>query len=55
MGSPHSQGADDERPQHLVTVSRFFMARGLVTQAQWQAVMGRRAATWAWDEYRRAA
>ena len=43
MGSPRSQGSDEERPQHLVSVSRFFMARGLVTQEQWQAVMGRRA------------
>jgi formylglycine-generating enzyme required for sulfatase activity len=42
MGSPRSQGSDEERPQHLVSISRFFMARGLVTQAQWQAVMGRR-------------
>ena len=45
MGSPPSQGSDDERPQHLVSIGRFFMARGLVTQAQWKAVMGRRAAT----------
>jgi len=44
MGSPRSQGDDDERPQHLVSVGRFFMARGLVNQAEWQAVMGRRAA-----------
>ncbi len=42
MGSPHHEGGDDERPQHLVAVDRFFMARALVTQAQWQAVMGRR-------------
>ena len=41
MGSPRSQGGDDERPRHLVSVGRFFMARGLVSQAQWQAVMGR--------------
>lgn len=44
MGSPRSEGADDERPQHPVSVGRFFMARGLVTQAQWQSVMGRRLA-----------
>lgn len=43
MGAPRSQGSDEERPQHLVSVGRFFMARGLVTQAQWQAVMGQRA------------
>jgi formylglycine-generating enzyme required for sulfatase activity len=44
MGSPRSQGGEDERPQHLVSVGRFFMARGLVTQAQWRAVTGRAAA-----------
>ena len=44
MGSPRSQGGDDEQPRHLVSVGRFFMARGLITQAEWQAVMGRRAA-----------
>jgi len=42
MGSPRSQGSDEERPQHLVSIGRFFLARGLVTQAQWQAVMGQR-------------
>jgi len=42
MGSPRSQGGDDERPQHLVSVASFYLARGLVSQAQWQAVMGRR-------------
>ena len=42
MGAPPSQGGDDERPQHLVTVAGFRMGRGLVTQAQWRAVMGKR-------------
>jgi formylglycine-generating enzyme required for sulfatase activity len=42
MGSPPGQGADDERPAHLVSISRFFMSQALITQAQWQAVMGRR-------------
>jgi formylglycine-generating enzyme required for sulfatase activity len=40
MGSPPRQGYDDERPQHQVSVAAFLMGRGLVTQAQWQAVMG---------------
>ena len=44
MGAPRSQGADDERPQHLVSVGRFFITRGLVSQAEWRAVMGRRSA-----------
>jgi formylglycine-generating enzyme required for sulfatase activity len=40
MGSPPWQGYDDERPQHRVTVAPFWLARGLISQAQWQAVMG---------------
>lgn len=40
MGSPSRQGYEDEHPQHRVTVTPFFLARDLVTQAQWQAVMG---------------
>ena len=42
IGAPPSQGGDDERPQHLVAVAGFCMGRGLVTQAQWLAVMGKR-------------
>jgi formylglycine-generating enzyme required for sulfatase activity len=42
MGSPRGQGYDDERPQHFVQVAGFFIASTLITQAQWQAVMGRR-------------
>jgi formylglycine-generating enzyme required for sulfatase activity len=38
MGSPYGQGSDDERPQHLVTVSAFFMGKYPITQAQWKAV-----------------
>ena len=40
MGSPYGQGADDERPQHFVTIGRMFLSQALVTQAQWRAVMG---------------
>lgn len=43
MGSPRGQGADDERPQHRVNVAPFWMGQGPVTQAQWEAVMGRPA------------
>ncbi len=39
MGS--TNGSDDEKPVHKVTISQgFFMGRTEVTQAQWQAVMG---------------
>ena len=42
MGSPESvaQRHDDEGPQHYVNVPEFFMGKYVVTQAQWQAVMG---------------
>jgi formylglycine-generating enzyme required for sulfatase activity len=41
MGSPAFAGYADERPQHLVSLAPFFMGRYPVTQAQWQAVMGK--------------
>lgn len=42
MGSPASEAgrADDEGPQHQVTVPGFYMGKFEVTQAQWRAVMG---------------
>ncbi|HZS05405.1 MAG TPA: bifunctional serine/threonine-protein kinase/formylglycine-generating enzyme family protein [Blastocatellia bacterium] len=40
IGSPDGQGTADEHPQFSVSVSPFFIGRFLVTQAQWQAVMG---------------
>jgi formylglycine-generating enzyme required for sulfatase activity len=40
MGSPESEPerAEDEGPQHIVTIQPFFMGKFPVTQAQWQAV-----------------
>jgi formylglycine-generating enzyme required for sulfatase activity len=38
MGSLPGQGNDDERPQHKVQVSEFWMGKYLVTQAQWKFV-----------------
>ena len=38
MGSPEGEGYDNEKPQHEVTVPEFFMAKYLVTQAQWEVV-----------------
>ena len=40
MGAPEGEegSRNDERPQHLVTVPRFFMGKYPVTQAQWKAV-----------------
>ncbi len=42
MGSPtdEEKRLDWEGPQHSVTVDPFWMAKYLVTQAQWRAVMG---------------
>jgi formylglycine-generating enzyme required for sulfatase activity len=41
MGSPERRGYEDEHPLHKVMVAPFFMGKYPVTQAQWQAVMGR--------------
>ncbi|HLP88997.1 MAG TPA: bifunctional serine/threonine-protein kinase/formylglycine-generating enzyme family protein [Nostocaceae cyanobacterium] len=38
MGSPESEGDADERPQHQVKISPFFMGKYPITQAQWKAV-----------------
>ncbi|MDE5105825.1 MAG: formylglycine-generating enzyme family protein, partial [Trichodesmium sp. St17_bin3_1_1] len=42
MGSPETEAErdDSEGPQHSVDVPEFFMGKYVVTQAQWQAVMG---------------
>jgi formylglycine-generating enzyme required for sulfatase activity len=42
MGSPTSEEgrSTDESPQHLVKVPEFYMGQTLVTQAQWQQIMG---------------
>ena len=42
MGSPDGEGADDERPQHKVTISRpFYLGVYPVTQAQYAMLMGK--------------
>ncbi|MGB8698842.1 MAG: formylglycine-generating enzyme family protein [Thermosynechococcaceae cyanobacterium] len=40
MGAPESEleSGDDERPQHNVNISPFFMGKYPVTQAQWKAI-----------------
>jgi formylglycine-generating enzyme required for sulfatase activity/uncharacterized caspase-like protein len=42
MGSPASEEgrSDDESPQHRVKVPEFYLGQTLVTQAQWQQMMG---------------
>ena len=43
MGSPAADktARDDEKPQHRVSITRpFYLGKYLVTQQQWQAVMG---------------
>ena len=43
MGAPEGEleSRDNERPQHLVTVPQFFMGKYPVTQAQYQAIIGK--------------
>ncbi len=43
MGSPQDEkdSFGDERPQHEVTVSNFFMGKYPITQAQWKAIASR--------------
>jgi formylglycine-generating enzyme required for sulfatase activity len=42
MGSPEGEGADDERPQHRVTISRpFYLGIHPVTQGQYARLMGK--------------
>jgi formylglycine-generating enzyme required for sulfatase activity len=42
MGSPDTEAGryDSESPQHLVSVSPFYMGKFTITQAQWKAVNG---------------
>lgn len=42
MGAPEDEeGSDDsERPQHQVTIAPFLMSQFLVTQLQWETIMG---------------
>ena len=42
MGAPKMEPDSyyEEQPQHAVTIPPFYMGKYLVTQAQWQAVMG---------------
>jgi formylglycine-generating enzyme required for sulfatase activity len=40
MGSPEDEGYENERPQHRVTLSPFYIGKYPITQAQWRAAMG---------------
>lgn len=43
MGTPNNEQGrnEDEAPQHLVKINNFFLAKYPITQAQYQAVMGK--------------
>lgn len=41
MGSRHGEGYADETPPHLISLAPFLLGQSPVTQAQWQAVMGK--------------
>jgi formylglycine-generating enzyme required for sulfatase activity len=45
MGSPEGEGYSFEKPQHEVAVEAFWMGQFPITQAQYEAVMGRNPAT----------
>jgi len=49
MGSPEGVGDDNERPQRDVTVPGFFIGKYQVTQAQWEAVMGKNPSSFKGD------
>lgn len=49
MGSPKGEGDDNERPQRDVTVPGFFIGKCQITQAQWQAVMGKNPSSFKGD------
>ena len=40
MGDTFGDGSDDEKPVHKVCIDDFYIGKYLVTQAQWQEVMG---------------
>lgn len=41
VGSRHGEGYADETPRHVVNLAPFLLGQAPVTQAQWQAVMGK--------------
>ena len=41
MGSLPHAGHPEEQPWHFVTIKLFMMAKFLITQAQWKAIMGK--------------
>jgi formylglycine-generating enzyme required for sulfatase activity len=61
MGSPSAETfgksqpdwykLDFERPRHLVQVPRFYLGQTLVTQAQWQALMGKNPSYFTGDDH----
>ena len=40
MGSPEGEGRDNEKPQHEVIVSAFYMSKYPITRAQYRQIMG---------------
>jgi formylglycine-generating enzyme required for sulfatase activity/uncharacterized caspase-like protein len=49
MGSADGDGYDFERPQHQVTIAPFWMSKHPITQAQYQAVMGKKPSSFKGD------
>jgi formylglycine-generating enzyme required for sulfatase activity len=47
---PEEYTLDFERPQHLVQVPRFYLGQNLITQGQWQVLMGKNPAHFKGDD-----
>jgi uncharacterized repeat protein (TIGR02543 family) len=52
MGNDAANSSDNEKPVHTVNVSGFYMAKYLVTQAQYKAVMGYNPSIFTGDDNR---
>jgi formylglycine-generating enzyme required for sulfatase activity len=50
MGLADGQGYDDERPRHQVTIASFWMSKYPITQAQYQAIMGKNPSCFKGDQ-----
>ncbi|MDR2941212.1 MAG: formylglycine-generating enzyme family protein [Treponema sp.] len=55
MGDTKNEGYNDEKPVHTVTLTGFYMGKYEVTQAQYQAVMGRNPSYFDGGSYREPA
>jgi formylglycine-generating enzyme required for sulfatase activity len=50
MGSPDGVGKDNERPRHQVTIAPFWISKYPITQAQYQAIIGKNPSNFKGDQ-----